>query len=823
MRRKLRMMLYAGLCAAWAGCSTTSNLPEDETLYKGIKQITYDMPQPPADSLSAEQTGVITALADAYTTVENLLTGNAQPHSADKQDQKRLADSLLQHRRQEQLALSTTQAEVEAVLAYEPNGSLMGSSTTRWPIHPRLAIYNRYVNSTSRFGKWMFNTFATTPRFISSANPEVRTQIARNTLHNYGYFQGQVTYQIVDDKQPRTARIAYNIQPGQLFRLDSIAYLGFRGTTDSLIHANSRKSLLHRGEPFSVANLDGERNRLSELFRNQGYYLYQPDYITYRADTLAAPGRVQLQVVPSASMPQRADSQFYMGRTRIMLVNGDKFAFTDSITRDNVTLLYANEGGKSPVRLSALARNLFYRQGDLYRLRAQDFAQRRMQSMGIFSQLRMNYQMRDTTATCDTLDVNILAVLDKPYDAEFSGNVTTKSNGQVGPGVRFSMSKANAFRAAETIALDAWGSYEWQTGADIHGDRSLINSYEYGTSLSLTYPRFMLLGIGHHLDRRSLASTTYSVDARWMNRAGYFGRVSFSTHITYSYQPRRNIKHDITPFRLDFDRQLHTTARFDSIINVNQALYASMRDQFVPCLEYNYLWTSLRHAPRTLSINAKEAGNLTSGIYALAGESWARRGKELFNVPFAQYLKLSAQYTHKFRFTPKACLATRIYGGAIWSYGNATIAPYNDLFSIGGANSIRAFATRSIGPGSYHPAHSNYSYIDQMGDLKLEANAEYRFPIVANLHGALFLDAGNVWLIHPDENRPGGNIALRRLGREIALGTGAGLRYDLDFLIIRFDLGVGLHAPYDTGKSGYYNMPSVGKSLGYHLAIGYPF
>ena len=162
-------------------------------------------------------------------------------------------------------------------------------------------------------------------------------------------------------------------------------------------------------------------------------------------------------------------------------------------------------------------------------------------------------------------------------------------------------------------------------------------------------------------------------------------------------------------------------------------------------------------------------------------------------------------------------------GGLIFCYGNSTAAPYSDLFSVGGANSIRAFAVRSIGPGSYQPSNSNYSYIDETGDIKFEANAEYRFPLVANLYGAVFLDAGNVWLMKPNADLPGGAFNLKNLGREIALGTGAGLRYDLDFLVIRFDIGVGIHAPYDTGRSGYYNMTRFGKSLGYHLAVGYPF
>jgi outer membrane protein assembly factor BamA len=161
--------------------------------------------------------------------------------------------------------------------------------------------------------------------------------------------------------------------------------------------------------------------------------------------------------------------------------------------------------------------------------------------------------------------------------------------------------------------------------------------------------------------------------------------------------------------------------------------------------------------------------------------------------------------------------------GAVWSYGNSTMAPYAELFSVGGANSIRAFGVRTLGPGSYHPAASQWSYVDQVGNLKFEANLEWRFPIIGKLMGAVFLDAGNVWLMVPDDQRPGGVISADSFLREIALGTGAGLRYDLSFLVLRFDVGVGLHAPFDTGRSGYYNMPRFKDSLGFHLAVGYPF
>lgn len=798
-------------------CSQTRNLAEGETLYVGIKKVDYDPLPVEAKATESDSTGVITALADAYDTVSKLLTGDSSVAlQADSALSKRQKDSIKWVSKRDKDAYATTKSEVEGVLAYAPNNSLMGSSYYRQPLAVGLWIYNRYVYSQKRFGKWMFNTFSASPVYMTTVNPRVRTQVAQNTLRNYGYFRGSVAYDTVPQKNPRKAKVAYEVHPGPLFHLDSIAYLNFSPRTDSLIRATFRQRQLRRGAPFSVAKLDKERTRLSTLFRNNGYYYFRPEYIVYQADTIARPLHVQLRVMPSLEMPDQAGRQYYMGRTRINVYSYGEIPNANA----------PRPAGHSPLKMRAIRRFVSYRRGDLYSLDVQNKMQSNIAAMGIFSQVSVRYTPRDTTATCDTLDVEITARLDKPYDAEFKGNVATKSNGLVGPGVSFSMSKMNVFRGAETLSFQAYGSYEWMTGAQMKGKHNLLNSYEWGTSLNLTYPRLLLLGLGRHFNRRAKATTTYKLSADWLNRSGYFSRVSFGVRVAHTYQRRPDILHEVIPFRLDYDKQLHTTEKFDSIAKENEALYVSLRDQFVPSGQYAVTFTNpqSKYNKRRITLTVKEAGNLTSIGYRLSGASFSRRNKSLFGVPFAQFVKLTGEYTQNFRLGhTRTYLAGRLFAGVVYSYGNSTIAPYADLFSVGGANSIRAFGVRSIGPGSYNPLLSGYSYINETGDVRLEANLEYRFPLVSNLNGALFVDAGNVWLLREDADRPGGGIHAATFGREIALGTGFGLRYDLQFLVIRFDVGIGLHAPYNTGRSGYYNMPKFWDSLGFHLAVGYPF
>lgn len=837
-----RGVLYFSLfiCSFFTFFSCASlQLPEDEILYTGISEIAYghkaaDPHEPKAKN---DSTGVITAVAKAVYTIEDLLSGNLDARA--KLQRLHENDSLFTPRQRDSIrheiafvdsATAIAREEVNAALAYKPNGSLFGSSSLRWPFSFGLLFYNQFVDSKTAVGKWLFNSFAAQPRTINMANPRLRVQVARQTLRAYGFFHGSVDYDVYPyGKDSLKAKIAYSVYPGPLFRFGTIEYQNFGAVTDSIIRATASKSLLREGAPFSAPDLDAERTRLSELFRNNGFYYYRPEYISFRADTLQTPNTAHLQVRPSPDMPRQAANRYYMGRTQITVLPQGARSITDSIGYRTFTLRWGGATEKPPIRFGAIRHYLFYEHGSLYRQRVHELIQSKLAGMGVFSNIQMNYTPRDTSATCDTLDVNIFAILDKPWDSEFEAKITNKSNGLLGPGVAWGMTKRNAFRGAETVNFKIYGSYEWQTGSSVtegNTNRSLLNSFELGASTSLTYPRIRFFGLASKLNHRAEGSTNYRIDVDWMNRSGYFQMVNLGARLTYTYRRQRRLRHEFTPLRLDYTMLTNKSERFDSILNANQALYVSMRNQLVPSmgytLTYNRRWQNSAHQ-RTLIASVKEAGNVTNGIYALAGRRTTELDKKLLGVPFAQFFKLSGEWRETFPVTAHSCIAARVFAGAVWSYGNSTMAPYADLFNVGGANSIRAFAVRSIGPGRYHPANSSWSYVDQVGDLKLEANVEYRFPIVGNLEGAVFIDAGNVWLMHPDDDRPGGAIDLRHFGKDIALGSGAGFRYDLDFLVLRFDIGVGIHAPYDTGRSSYYNMRRFWDSLGFHIAVGYPF
>jgi hypothetical protein len=491
-----------------------------------------------------------------------------------------------------------------------------------------------------------------------------------------------------------------------------------------------------------------------------------------------------------------------------------------------MTLYY---GGKKPgLRPSALMRNFFFRQGELFSQDRQTFTQEAIARMGVFKFSEFRYVLRDTTATCDTLDVHVYATFDKPYNAELELNVTNKSTDQTGPGAIFKLTRNNFKRMGANLSFELRGSYEWQTGKSVEGNSSELNSYEIGTSLSLDFPRLILPWKKGDLRRsRFSQKTSFKVYANLLNRARFFNMLSFGGNVTYEFRNSRLWKHSVTPFQLTFNTLMSTTERFDSIAAANPSLAISLSDQFIPSMNYTFTYDNARMKRRHQlwwETSVTSAGNVTSLVYAALGEDFGKKNKKLLKTPFAQFLKVTSEIRTLLKISGKQYVAARLMGGVLWSYGNQTVSPYSEQFYIGGANSLRAFTVRSLGPGTYNPGKDvKYGYLDQTGDIKLEANVEYRFPILGDLHGATFLDAGNVWLIRKDASRPGGQLTLKNFAKSIALNTGVGVRYDLDFLVIRLDLGVALHLPYETDKRGFYNIPKFKDGLGLHFAIGYPF
>ena len=625
-----------------------------------------------------------------------------------------------------------------------------------------------------------------------------------------------------------------------------MAYLNFPAKSKQFIDASMNKALIRKGSPFNVANMESERQRITRLFRNRGYYFYQNSYASYLADTVNVPGKVQLRLMMADSVDDRATRQWYIGKIHVNFRKQYMEELKDSFVRSYLSFHY--NGRKMPIRPGIVLQSLRLRPRELYRVRTEERAKTGLQEMGLFSYSSIQFSPRSVQTLDslgnvvyrDTLDANIDLVFDKPYDFYVEANARGKTTGRVGPELVVGLTKRNAFHGGEKLTVNLHGSHEWQTVSQAGGGSTRINSYEYGSDVSVEFPRIITpwnmfrtmeqnerrYRAGHMPTKyRGVPTTTIKASMNVLNRASYFRRHVAAGELTYAWSTSYQHQHSFSPLILSYEFMNSRTAAFDSILALHPYLQISMRDQFVPKMSYTYTYRSPRRYrhPITWSTTISEAANILSLGYMAAGKGWNEKDKKMFKNPFAQFLKLETDFVKYWRITQDGTLVGHVNAGIIWSYGNAENAPYYEQFYIGGANSVRAFNVRSIGPGRYQPTNSKYSYIDQTGDIKYLMNLEYRQKVWGDLYGALFLDAGNVWTLRNHEYSPLGKFDVDKFFRQLAVGTGVGVRYDMGMFVIRVDWGIGLHVPYDTGKNGFYNIRRFKDAQSLHFAVGYPF
>ncbi len=747
--------------AVVAGCSTTRRLPAGEVLYTGVKKVEISAPD-----------------------------GMEVPSD--------VAD------------------ELKGAVAVKPNNPLFGSVSYRTPFPIGLWVYNNWSNPPKGLKHWLYEKLVAEPVLVSDVRPEVRVKMMDEILDNNGYFMGGASYELVKGKKKKKAKILYRVTTGPEYMLDSIILPTDSCHLTHVIDSVARRiKYLKPGVRYSSDSLSTVRTRIANSLRNRGYYFFRPEYIEYLADSTINPRHIALKMKLASNIPAFALKRYRTGKV--------------------TTYIYRNEGGGTPdtihtrvgdvvqmkpsrLRTKVIPENVAFRPGKYFSVRDMDRTQTYLSRLSIFNAINIEVTP-DTASTEPLLDVDIVCTFDRPLEASIEVNASSKSNSYLGPGVILGVTNRNVFGGGEQLSVNLTGAYEWQTGRN---RSSVFNSYEVGLNASLAFPRLLAPKFIPRL-RRAANWTRVSLGADLLNRPHYFKMAQFNASFGYDWRSKRYIANNLTVFKLTYTNLMHTTHAFDSIMDANPAIAQSFKSQFIPQMSYSMVYDRDMNRNNTINIQATvtEAGNVFWALWEACGK---KGEKELFGNPFSQFIKGTAQVVYGRRLGGSHWLMSRVMVGAAHAYGNSSQVPYSEQFYCGGANSVRAFTVRSLGPGSYHtPGKSANDYFDQTGTFKFEANIEYRFPILGPLHGAVFMDAGNVWLLKDDPQRPGGTLKASSFLRELALGTGAGLRFDIGMLVVRADLGIGIHAPYDTGRSGYYNMTSFKNSLAFHLAIGYPF
>ena len=442
----------------------------------------------------------------------------------------------------------------------------------------------------------------------------------------------------------------------------------------------------------------------------------------------------------------------------------------------------------------------------------------------------------------------------RTYGLTADAGVAYRSNNSIGPDLTLKSSIKNLMGRGETFTIKGNGAYYWALRNRHPGDPKKTDTYKLGINTSLIFPYLHWVG-----DNNPEGDTRYMLGYQYENIAGGYGVHKLSGSFTYFIHSSQFITHAFTPFSLSFVlMKAESDSLLDKAAEYPQLIQVIAGNEFVPSIGYNFIYNDYRskRAVNTMfDLGFKESGNLINALYCLAGYKWNDKDKKLGSITFNQFVKLSLELRNKYNITDKICIATRLFAGANIPLGNSYAAPLSEAFYAGGPNNMRGASPYAYGPGNFYSEKYNQNFF-HAGDVKLEANFEFRFPIVWKLFGAAFLDAGNVWNWYSSADlfKAAGitdykeQLQLREdlydglynnpdLLKQIALGTGAGLRLDLDGLVVRLDIGVAIHAPFQTYRydkktwqpdktqpiNTYFNIPSAVDAIRVNFGIGYPF
>jgi surface antigen len=783
------------LTAMLSACSTTSALPEGEQLYTGMTPTEYTN-----------------------------YTKNAH--------------------------FNAVQEELDIVLATKPNASLFGSPSLKSPFPVGLWIWNAFSPDTTKFGRWITRVFGSRPITLSNVSPDLHATVGKNLLNKRGYFNNKITHELVPQSNKKKIKLKYTVNMGHLWTIDSLQYVNFPPDADSLIQASRPNAIIKNGDAFDVATLEQERQRLTGLFRNNGYYYYKNNDASYLADTTIVRGKVITRLQLADSINPIDLKQWRIGKITVNLQKNFMEELRQHRKKQGFDLNF--NGRHSPLRSRVIANDLQFRPGDLYQQSKHTETMERLNATRLFTASNISFKPSNSTDTCSTLNVTLDFMFDRPYDFYVEAYGRGKTTGKYGPELVVGVTKRNAFRGAELLNVRLHGAYEWTTKrSNDAGTTGRINDYQYGAEVSLQFPRFLnpfktpprilrermrkreaaAIAAGKPLTLKPQRTyfespmTTLSASTNVIKRALYFKRHVVAGELTYSWAPSERHSFIFKPLSLTYEYMRSVTNRFKALTDSVPYLEVSMADQFIPKALFQYTYQSPHGYANPIRwwSTVSEASNVLALGYLASGEKWNKRGKTMFKNPFAQFVKIETNFTKLWALSGKSSIAAHANAGVVWAYGNSRFAPYSEQFFVGGANSIRAFNVREIGPGTYRSASLVRSYVEQTGEVKVQANVEYRPHLVGNLYGALFLDAGNVWTLHSDASRPGSQFHFNNFFKELAFGTGVGLRYDIGFFMLRVDWGIGLHVPYETGLNRLYNIRHFGDAQALHLAIGMPF
>lgn len=707
---------------------------------------------------------------------------------------------------------------------------------SKWFSLVKLPMYI-YCSSGKDSTKWInkiLRKMGDAPRIYDArVAEETRMQIL-GAVQNKGYLGAQVSLE--EKIKKNKLDTYYRISSGKPYIISSIDYNVEDYVIRDLLMNDSIHSGLKVGERFDVNQLEEERNKITQFLLNRGYYRFNKDYITFQADTVNGTYRIDLTMnIGLNNMPNSSETSLhrqYSIRNVNYLMDVDyspnNGANLDTMSYGGINILYDKKLFLRPGVIDSHNRIV---PGKLYSNRDVMSTYSSLSRLGIlkYSNIRFVEHLENDSAYLDAF-VSLSKNKNKMLSFQIEG---TNSAGDLGAAASVTYTHRNLFKGSETFTIKVRGAYEAVTGLEGYANN---NYTEYGVESSLDFPEFMFPFLTSDFKKRVNAKSEVSMKYNWQIRPE-FERTLASAAWSYRWNSGRRANHRLDVLDINYIYMPYRSNTFIEYLNymdeVNPLLRYSYEDLFIVRLGYTYTYNSAgvttqqtaKKSSYSIRFNIEESGNLIYGFSKLIhkkpsdGESF-RMG----NISFAQYVKTDFDFAKNIMIDDRNSLVFHIATGVAIPYGNSKSLPFEKLYFSGGANSVRGWSVRSLGPGRYHGNSGSLDYVNHTGDIKLDLNVEYRTHLFWKLNGAAFIDAGNVWTLKSRYSDDTGQFAFNRFYKEIAVSYGLGVRFDLDFLILRFDGGMKAINPMESGADRFPVIrPDFSRDFAFHFAVGYPF
>lgn len=717
-------------------------------------------------------------------------------------------------------------SELEDNLTPKPNSSFLG-------LRPKLFFYNiaKEPKKEKGFNYWLKYKIGEKPVLLSDVDREFNKDIIVNYSENKGYFNAKATYDTVSKN--KKAQVIYTLRPGNQYLINQVKFQNDSiPVTDEIVKV-SDKTLLKEGNPFDLGVIKSERERIDNQLKQKGFYYFHPDNLIIQADsTVTKNHKVELNVKLKENTPDLAKQQFTIDKVivfpnyNIRDVKDGKYNIpmdSDSLAKyahDDIYVIDPEQKFKPKI----FDRALYFKKGDLYNRADHNLTLNRLINLGVFKFVKNEFVISDSLN--HKFDTYYLLTPRQIQSLRLEALGRTNSANYAGSELNLNWTHRNLFRGAEQFKASVYGAFDVQIG----GPKDAKNLFRAGANAQLSIPR-IVAPFRFNSSSAFVPRTNISIGYEFQNRTEYYTLNTFSGSFGYLWKENVRKEHDLKIIDITYVTPANVTPLYDSISAKSQALQRVVQKQLIFGPTYSYTYTNTM-LPKKNTIYYKGtldlAGNLT-GLFSGANVKDGKQ-KSIFGVPFSQYAKMEHDFRFYHKLGDKSSFASRFIGGIAYPYGNSDNIPFSKQFFSGGSNSIRAFRARTLGPGSFDPRTIKQGYyFDQSGDIKLELNAEYRANIYKFLNVAFFADAGNIWLVNDDIQRPGAKFSSDFLS-EIAVGAGFGLRLDFSILILRLDLAMPFRVPYyEKGDRWTFDKINFGNSswrrdnLILNIAIGYPF